>query len=454
MMRERVLAFLRAQGVQAGAKMIVGLSGGADSVCLLHVLQSLDALPLALTAVHVNHGLRGEEAARDERFCRQFCETLGVEFCSVHVNVPAESAKTGEGHEACGRRLRYEAFRKAAGEDGYILTAHTADDNAETVLMHLLRGTGLSGLGGIPPVRGNILRPLLSCTRADVERYCAQHDLTYMTDSTNESDLYLRNRVRREVLPVFKSMNPSVLEAFSRMTEAVRADEQYLKACAQEAAKTVRTPHGGVDEQALLKLPPALQRRVLYMWLCTKTHSAQHQIESVHVEALLSLVGSGKSVTLPGACTVRSRQGVLECPPPTVTRWEQPLRLTARAQTVQTPVGTIHIRLFQQKDLQNLHKEYLANAVDCAKMNSNLVLRSRCSGDRFSDSARGITKTLKKWMNEKKIPPELRNAVPVLASGDQVLWVGGFGTNAPFAVSDRTQQCFVFMFEKDGGNTK
>ena len=446
MMRERVLAFLRAQGVQAGAKMIVGLSGGADSVCLLHVLQSLDALPLHLTAVHVNHGLRGEEAARDERFCRQFCETLGVEFCSVHVDVPAESAKTGEGHEACGRRLRYEAFRKAAGEDGYILTAHTADDNAETVLMHLLRGTGLSGLCGIPPVRGNILRPLLSCTRADVERYCAKHDLTYMTDSTNESDLYLRNRVRREVLPVFKSMNPSVLEAFSRMTEAVRADEQYLKVCAQDAAKTVRTPHGGVDEQALLELPPALQRRVLYMWLCTKTHSAQHQIESVHVEALLSLVGSGKSVTLPGACTVRSRQGVLECPPPTVTRWEQPLRLTARAQTVQTPAGTIHIRLFQQKDLQNLHKEYLANAVDCAKMNSNLVLRSRCSGDRFSDSARGITKTLKKWMNEKKIPPELRNAVPVLASGDQVLWVGGFGTNAPFAVSDRTQQCFVFMF--------
>ena len=146
MMRERVLAFLRAQGVQAGAKMIVGLSGGADSVCLLHVLQSLDALPLHLTAVHVNHGLRGEEAARDERFCRQFCETLGVEFCSVHVGVPAESAKTGEGHEACGRRLRYAAFRKAAGENGYILTAHTADDNAETVLLHLLRGTGLSGL--------------------------------------------------------------------------------------------------------------------------------------------------------------------------------------------------------------------------------------------------------------------------------------------------------------------
>ena len=265
MMRERVLAFLRTQGVQAWAKAIVGLSGGADSVCLLHVLQSLDALPLHLTAVHVNHGLRGEEAARDERFCRQFCETLGVEFCSVHVGVPAESAKTGEGHEACGRRLRYEAFRKAAGEDGYILTAHTADDNAETVLMHLLRGTGLSGLGGIPPVRGNILRPLLSCTRADVERYCAKYDLTYMTDSTNESDLYLRNRVRREVLPVFKSMNPSVLEAFSRMTEAVRADEPYLKARAQEAARTVRTPHGGVDEQALLKLPPALQRRVLYM---------------------------------------------------------------------------------------------------------------------------------------------------------------------------------------------
>ena len=223
---------------------------------------------------------------------------------------PPNPAKTGEGHEACGRRLRYAVFRKAAGEDGYILTAHTADDNAETVLMHLLRGTGFSGLGGIPPRAREY--PAAAAFPARVRTWngiVQNHDLTYMTDSTNESDLYLRNRVRREVLPVFKSMNPSVLEAFSRMTEAVRADEQYLKACAQEAAKTVRTPHGGVDEQALLKLPPALQRRVLYMWLCTKTHSAQHQIESVHVEALLSLVGSGKSVTLPGACTVRRPSG-------------------------------------------------------------------------------------------------------------------------------------------------
>lgn len=452
MIAERVLAFLQAQGMQPGAHAVVGLSGGADSVCLLHVLQSLDTLPLRLTAVHVNHGLRGEEAARDERFCRQFCGAHGIAFLAVHVDVPAESAKTGEGHEACGRRLRYAAFRKAAGEDGYILTAHTADDNAETVLLHLLRGTGLSGLCGIPPVRGNILRPLLSCTRADVEQYCAQHDLTYMTDSTNESDLYLRNRMRREVLPILKTMNPSALEAFSRMTEAVRVDEAFLKESAQEAAKTVITSRG-VDEQALLKLPPALQRRVLYMWLCTKTHSAKHQIESVHVEALLALVGSGKRMTLPGAYTVRSRRGFLECPPPAVSAWEQPLQRTEYAQTVQTPAGTIHIQLFLQKDLQNLHKEYLANAVDCAKMNSNLVLRSRRCGDRFSDSARGISKTLKKWMNEQKIPPELRNAVPVLASGDQVLWVGGFGANAPFAVSAQTRQCFVFMFEKDGGNT-
>ena len=262
MMRERVLAFLRAQGVQAGAKMIVGLSGGADSVCLLHVLQSLDALPLHLTAVHVNHGLRGEEAARDERFCRQFCETLGVEFCSVHVNVPAESAKTGEGHEACGRRLRYAVFRKAAGEDGYILTAHTADDNAETVLMHLLRGTGLSGLGGIPPVRGNILRPLLSCTRADVERYCAKHDLSYMTDSTNEDGTPYFHKViseydknayvlmhyfndRNETANNLRPLATSVVDVkyYLRLHNGTAADSSYLSTT--PADSVVRFDLGG-----------------------------------------------------------------------------------------------------------------------------------------------------------------------------------------------------------------
>lgn len=450
MIAERVLAFLQAQGVQPGARAVVGLSGGADSVCLLHALNSLaGVLPLRITAVHVNHGLRGEEAARDEQFCQAFCETLGVPLSVVQVDVPAIAEKTGEGHEACGRRLRYEAFRHTAGENACILTAHTADDNAETVLLHLLRGTGLRGLCGIPPVRGNVLRPLLSCTRSDVERYCAAHHLTYMTDSTNASSVYLRNRMRHEVLPALKSMNPAALEAFSRMTDAVRADEQYLETCAEAAAKTVVTPRG-VDEQALVELPFALQRRIVHAWLSAKT---ARQIESTHVEAVLSIVGSPKRITLPGGFVVCSRRGLLEFPPPAVAPWEMPLHLDKAAQTVRTPAGSIYIQLFQQKDLQNLHKEVLANAVDCAKMDTTLVLRSRRGGDCFSDPVRRISKTLKKWMNEKKIPPERRNAVPVLSDGAHVLWAGGFGAGAPYAVSAQTKQCFVFMFTKDGGNT-
>lgn len=433
-----------------GEHVVVGLSGGADSVCLLHLLCGLrESLSLQITAVHVNHGIRGEEAARDEQFCKAFCAQLQVPLRVFQLNVPAVAAETGEGLELCGRRLRYAAFQEVVGSSvAKIATAHTADDNAETVLLHLIRGAGLQGLCGILPVRDNIIRPLLFSTRNEVEQYCAAHQLCYQTDSTNADPAYSRNRVRREILPALTAMNPEVLAAFTRMTASLRADAAYLQASAAQAAKTAVCANG-ICEQALLQLPVALAKRVLQTELQTR---ASGQITAAHVDMVYDLLCSGKTVVLPGALRVRSRNGFLEFPTPGEKAWEIALAWPLETQQVQTPAGTILLQRMQQKDLQNLHKERLANAVDCATIEDNLVLRSRIGGDCFTDRARRVTKSLKKWFNEKKIPPEQRNQIPLLVSGEKVLWAGSFGTSAPFLPTEATRD-FLVLTLQCGGNT-
>ena len=446
-MRDGVLAFLQKQGVRPGAPLVVGFSGGADSVCLLHILAALQSeLPLSLTAVHVVHGIRKAEAEADAAFCRAFCERYGVPLRVVRVDVPAVCKQTGEGHEACGRRLRYEAFEAAAGDAGFIATAHTADDNAETVLLHLVRGAGLRGLCGIPPVRGRILRPLLLYTRAQVEAYCAAHRLSYRMDSTNQSPEYLRNRMRHEVLPVLKTMNPAVISAFSRLTADLRADEAYLDSQAKAAAKEAVGPNG-IRESAFLKLPAALRRRTAQSWLANALGVVP---EHKWIDAVCALPKTGKSVVLFGNTVVRSRAGVLELVRAPVRPWKIALLLPDAPVTVQTPAGAVRLTPLSQKDLQNLHKADLANVVDCATINSNLVLRSRLAGDRFSDPRHGVTKELRKWFNEKKIAPEQRAAVPLLACGARVLWAGGFGADASARATAQTARGLLLQMEGEG----
>lgn len=209
-----------------GDKIVVGLSGGADSVCLTHALVSLrDSLSLEVEAVHVNHGIRGEEALRDEKFCSDFCKSLGIKLTVFRFDIPLECKKTGESEEECGRRKRYECFKNTAGENAKIATAHNLNDSAETVLLNIVRGTGCKGLCGIPPIRGNIIRPLIMTSRDDIELYCKENSLDFVTDSTNLQNEYKRNVIRNVVFPTLQKMNPSVLSAFSRLTENATDDE-------------------------------------------------------------------------------------------------------------------------------------------------------------------------------------------------------------------------------------
>lgn len=247
--------------LSSGDEVVVALSGGADSVSLLHSLWKLrEELRIKLYACHVNHGLRGEESDGDMRFCQELCTRLGVELFLLETDVRASQQKH-ESIEETARKVRYDFFAQVS-EGRKLATAHNANDSAETVLLNMLRGTGLKGLCGIPPVRGNIIRPLIYCTRDEVERYCGDNSLGFVTDKTNLCDDYTRNKVRHSVLPELLKINSSFLDTAARMQKNLREDSDFLEAMAQDAL-TDAAVEGGHSAEKLAVLPKPVRSRAI-----------------------------------------------------------------------------------------------------------------------------------------------------------------------------------------------
>lgn len=450
-MRNKVLSCVRQYDMlKASDRVTVGFSGGADSVCLLHLLFFLqEELHISVAALHVHHGIRGEEADRDAAFCKAFCEKYGIPFETVYVDVPKLSSQSGETTETCARRLRYAALKETAGEGGKIATAHTSDDNAETVLWNLTRGTGLRGLCGIPPVRENIVRPLLFCTREEIERYCTENHLDFVMDSTNFSPLYTRNRIRHEVLPVLKELNPNLLQTVTRMSEILREENARADALCDTFLQSVNPEKIPVD--LLRQQPKALACRVIRRVLQVKTGG---DIAAVHIEAVYALLFKNGTAILPNGVTARTRRGILEFPIGTAAEpFSYPFAFENFPATVHLPTGRVEIQKYTQKDLQNLHKDLLANAVDCDKI-CNTVLRSRRASDTFTHGKRGVTKTVKKWMNELGLPPEHRNALPLLAAGREILWFAGCGASDVSKINENTKEFLVLTYICEGNTNE
>lgn len=263
MLIREVKARAEKYGIPGGGTVIAALSGGADSAALVYALYELrDELGIRLCACHVNHCLRGEESDRDEMFVRGICKSLDIPLYVRRADIMSLKAPH-ESVEECARRVRYGFFDELTElYDAAIATAHTASDNAETVLINLLRGTALKGLCGIPPIRGNIFRPLLGCSRSDTEEYCRLVGVGYVHDSTNDSDEFLRNSIRHKVIPELKRANPSFETAVARMCESVSADNIFLDKRAA-AAKADCAVDGGYDVRKLAMLDDSILRRVV-----------------------------------------------------------------------------------------------------------------------------------------------------------------------------------------------
>lgn len=264
--RQTIVDYDMLSGVTA---VCTALSGGADSVSLLLAMKALsEEHGFTLSACHLNHGLRDAESDGDQRFCEELCARLQIPLITKKVNI-AEFSDKHESVEETARRVRYGFFRETLntlGENAVLATAHTANDNAETVLINAIRGTGLAGLCGIPPVRGlgefSVIRPLLGCTRTDVEKFLTEKDQSYVTDSTNLSEEYTRNKIRHRVLPEIAEINPSVLEVFGRMCKSLREDNAFLEETAERALTENRTGRG-YNALELSKLPAPIRSRAV-----------------------------------------------------------------------------------------------------------------------------------------------------------------------------------------------
>ena len=409
-MELKVLQYIRDHELlEPGDDVTVALSGGADSAALLVVLQALTLrLGISLRAAHFHHGIRGEEADRDAAFCQALCASLEIPFTLGRGDAPARAAETGESLEEAARVLRYFFLKESA--PGKIATAHNADDNAETILIHLLRGSGPRGLGGIPPRRDNVIRPLLSCTREEIEDYLNKQGIAHVEDSTNADDACLRNRLRHRVLPLLRAENPSFPAALGRTAALIREEDGYLSALADRASESCRAGEGWSCEK-LLALDPVLRRRIL---LSALRDLGLEDPSIVYVQALEALLTSGPSakLDLPGGRTARREYDLL-CFSPAASLPGLPELELAIPGTMTLPDGLGTIRCFVTKNSNFSKKNLTTFALKCDMIAAReFRVRGRRPGDRLT--LPGGTKSLKDLMIDKKIPVRLRASLPVL----------------------------------------
>ena len=419
-MLNKLQAFIRQFNmIAAGDTVICAVSGGADSMALLFAMYLMQPrLDYHLEAAHFNHQLRGEESDRDEAFVRQFCEDYKIPFHSGTAKVEAGE----KGLEAAAREARYSFLLSLNGK---IATAHTANDNAETVLMHMVRGTGLKGLGGIAPVNGLLIRPMLSVTREEVLAFLAEYHVSYVTDSSNHTDRFLRNRLRHQVMPLLEKENPQFVENASVMALRLRQDEAVLAQLASTA---------DVDSvEVLRRLLPAVRSRALASYL---EHNGVKEPESEHVALLESLVFSDKPsarASFPNGITVSRNYDRL-----TVQIEREPLPEMKLPIPGSVCVSGVRI-IASVTESQSMKTDCFTVAVS-----GSLVVRPRAVGDTMRLS--GGTKSLKKLFIDRKIPEHLRMQIPVIADDLGVVGVYGIGANL-----DRLAQncpCVEIKFEE------
>ena len=381
--------FLRQyQMIEAGDHIICAVSGGADSVALLWAMFLLkEKLGIELSAAHFNHHLRGAESDRDQQFVKDFCDGYSI---PLHLG-SGEVTPGKKGLEAAARDARYAFLRSLPGK---IATAHTADDNAETVLMHLVRGTGLKGLGAIAPISGNVIRPMLGITRTEVEAFLQEYHLSYITDSSNETDAFLRNRLRHHVMPLLKEENPRLSENLSAMALRLRQDEEALAQLAETDAP--------LSVAALRAQLPAVRARSLEQFL---KKSGVREPEAQHIELAQALVFSDNPSArgnFPGGVTISRNYDTLEV-------------LTAPAQ------NQLLLICSPADEIINTLDVFTVQPVGTVR------IRARQTGDAIRLS--GGTKSLKKLFIDRKIPAARRESIPVVCDDAGILGVYGIGVN-------------------------
>ncbi len=424
----RILGTVLSEGMTEyiDSGVLLGLSGGADSIlllCFLYEYRRQNNKSFNITAVHVNHGIRGDEAKRDEKFSLEFAEALGIEALSYYVDVPTLSKQLTMGIEEAARNARYSIFDdiiSGRNDISSVAVAHNATDNIETVLMNMLRGSGLSGASGIKPVRDNIIRPLIKIAKRDIVSLLEENEIPYVTDSTNASVDYSRNYIRNEILPLFERLSVNPEASFTKLTDNLRQDLDYLNSCAKYFISENGTDK--IQSSKLKALHPSVFARVIST-LSLKFNG--EYLEEKHIDAIYNLLESdnfkfsipGKHdfVCQRGICTFlrKSSENELDGEIFLLTKGENKIHGTNL---------TVYVGEVDESSLNVYNFSIQAN-VSSDIIDDGLLLRFKADGDSYK--YHGMTRKLKKVFNDRNIPPSERDLIPVVCDSKGILVVPG-----------------------------
>ena len=444
-MYQKVKAYVKKwHMLQKEDSVIAGISGGADSVCLLFMLLKLQKeLGFALMAVHVNHGIRGAEAERDEAYVKRLCRQWNVRLKVYRENVPAYAKEHGMTEEEAGRDIRRTCFCKVLKEWGgtKIALAHHENDNVETLLWNLCRGTGIRGLGGIEPVNDVWIRPLLCVKRREIESYLKKRGISYCTDTTNADRRYMRNRIRMDVIPYLEDcVNTESVSHMGKTMERMYELEQYiLEEVGQYKESCTGWKNGRriIRQTEYTKIPKALRDNVLHEILC-ETAGRRKDIEEVHVQMLRDLFTKqvGKRIDLPyGVTAIRTYEGV---------RFEKNI---PEAYYAGDENELFSIRVFDREPGNVTFPEKIYTKwFDYDIIKNTVKIRHRIAGDSIVINRYGGRKKLKQYFTDQKVPQEDRDKIWIAADGDEVLWIVGYRQSQKYQITEKTTKILEIQY--------
>lgn len=428
--------------IPVGSTVVAGVSGGSDSMAMLFILSKLQSqFGFSLRVAHVNHGIRGEEADRDEKFVVDYCRKNGIPVRTAKFDVIGISEKLGKGLEEVGRQVRYEFF-SSFGENVLIATAHNLSDKTETFLFNFTRGSTLRGLCSIPAKRGNVIRPLIDCTKAEIEKFCEENSVPFVTDCTNTDTRYARNRIRHNVITQLKEINPSFEISAMRCMDSLREDEAFLNSLADELCENAKAGDGFYAD--ILNRAHAPVRKRALIKIVEERFGVTPEYESVN--SLCRILRDSGKCEINGGIVARIRAGRLEFPSESESAPESVEVFDGINRFGNKTVFAIRTDDLETINSQIILKEDFNYYIDCDKISGKLIFRSRKEGDRISLVGRNCTKTLKKLFNEKAIPPEKRNSVVVAADDKGVVAVEGIGVDAHRVSDKNTKQTLILSF--------
>lgn len=445
-MQKRVYEYMERWGmVETGMAVLAGFSGGADSTALLELLWEYgEEHGVRVRALHVHHGIRGEEAWRDQEFCREFCKERGIPFWAVQRDVPGIAKREGISVEEAGRKARYEAFERELleGRADRVALAHHQNDQAETMLFHLMRGTGLKGLRGMEPVRIPYIRPLLGVSREEIEEWLLKRGICWVEDSTNEEPVYTRNRLRHQVLARMEEIRPGSIRRMAGTAERLLELEGYLGGELEELRR--KGVQGRADGLAvslgLLKtVHPAMKKLLIHS--CLEELMPGGSVRALHVDQICRLLEGrrGSRLTLPGDCFAVLDYEELLLKKGYGTQKQEPEVYCAPNGEYHYMGATFRLTLENCKKIGEIPVNRYTKWFDYDKIKDNVVLRTRRPGD-YLELAGGGHKKLKDYLIDRKVPREERDRCILLADKDHILWVIGMRISERYKVTEQTER--------------